>query len=133
MLSREAVIPGRCEASNPESRDSGSGPTDHPGMTAESIHHLDRDRDALPDADAHGGERAFAAARLHAVDRGHGEPRAAHAEGMTERDRAAVRVDEIGIVLDAKLTQAGDALRGKRLVEFDEVEIADRKPQPRHQ
>src|SRR5260370_11396265 len=29
----EAVIPGRCEASNPESRDSGSGPSDHPGMT----------------------------------------------------------------------------------------------------
>src|SRR5258705_8923482 len=30
----EAVIPGRCAASNPESRDSGSGPSDHPGMTA---------------------------------------------------------------------------------------------------
>jgi hypothetical protein len=37
---REAVIPGRCEASNygaqsrtRESRDSGSGPSDHPGMT----------------------------------------------------------------------------------------------------
>src|ERR1700710_2782465 len=28
-----AVIPGRCEASSPESRDSGSGPSDHPGMT----------------------------------------------------------------------------------------------------
>src|ERR1700730_15147940 len=28
-----AVIPGRCEASNPESRDSGSGPSDHPGLT----------------------------------------------------------------------------------------------------
>jgi hypothetical protein len=27
------VIPGRCEASNPESRDSGSGPSDHPAMT----------------------------------------------------------------------------------------------------
>src|SRR4051812_22248548 len=28
-----SVIPGRCEASNPESRDSGSGLSDHPGMT----------------------------------------------------------------------------------------------------
>src|ERR1700691_3130897 len=27
------VIPGRCAASIPESRDSGSGPSDHPGMT----------------------------------------------------------------------------------------------------
>ena len=30
----DSVIPGRCEASNPESRDSGPGPSDHPGMTA---------------------------------------------------------------------------------------------------
>src|SRR5450631_2025098 len=30
----DTVIPGRCEASNPESRDSGPGPSDHPGMTA---------------------------------------------------------------------------------------------------
>src|SRR5258705_7001654 len=30
---RGLVIPGRCEASNPESRDSGSGPSDLPGMT----------------------------------------------------------------------------------------------------
>jgi hypothetical protein len=27
------VIPGRVEGANPESRDSGSGPSDHPGMT----------------------------------------------------------------------------------------------------
>jgi hypothetical protein len=31
--SPENVIPGRCGASNPESRDSGAGPSDHPGMT----------------------------------------------------------------------------------------------------
>ncbi len=31
------VIPGRCEASSPESRGSGSGPADHPGTTAENI------------------------------------------------------------------------------------------------
>jgi hypothetical protein len=32
-IGADIVIPGRCEASNPESRDSGSGPADHPGMT----------------------------------------------------------------------------------------------------
>src|SRR6202035_3662759 len=37
---RMAVIPGRCEASNPESRDSGSGPSDHPGMTIPRSQHL---------------------------------------------------------------------------------------------
>ena len=33
----DTVIPGRCEASNPESRDSGSGPADHPGMTVSGL------------------------------------------------------------------------------------------------
>jgi hypothetical protein len=28
-----AVIPGRIEDASPESRDSGFGPSDHPGMT----------------------------------------------------------------------------------------------------
>src|SRR5438309_8803685 len=28
------VVPGRCAASNPEPRDSGSGLSDHPGMTS---------------------------------------------------------------------------------------------------
>src|ERR1700720_763 len=32
------VIPGRCEASNPESRDSGCGPSDHPGMTSDRFY-----------------------------------------------------------------------------------------------
>ena len=33
MSTFSAVIPGRCVARDPESRDSGSGPSDHPGMT----------------------------------------------------------------------------------------------------
>src|SRR5947209_16276095 len=32
------VIPGRVEDANPESRDSGSGPSDHPGMTVSFAH-----------------------------------------------------------------------------------------------
>src|SRR3984957_8123948 len=77
---------------------------------------LDRHRDALADAEAHGGERAFSAALLHAVHRGQRQPRAAHAERMAERNRAAMRVDEIGIILDAELAQAGDPLRRERLI-----------------
>src|SRR3954447_10702922 len=86
---------------------------------------LDRHRDALADADAHGGERAFAAALFHAMHRRHCQPRAAHAEGMAERDGAAMRIDEIDIFLDAELAQTGDALRGKGFIELDQVEVAD--------
>src|SRR4051812_4661483 len=77
---------------------------------------LDRDRNALTDTDAHGGQRELAAALFHAVHRRHRQPRAAHAERMAERDRAAMRVDEVGIVLDAQLPQAGYALRGEGFI-----------------
>src|SRR5947199_7210669 len=67
-----------------------------------SVQLLDRHRDALPDADAHGRQRPSTAALLHAMHRGHCQPRAAHAQGMTERDGAAMRVDEIGVLFDAE-------------------------------
>src|SRR5450631_2058015 len=80
-----------------------------------SVQLLDRHRHALADADAHGGERALSAALFHAMHRGHRQPRAAHAQGMAKRDGAAMRVDEIGVVLDPELAQAGDALAGEGL------------------
>ena len=70
---------------------------------------------------------------LHAVHRRHRQSRAAHAQGMTERDGAAMRVDEIGIVLDAELAQAGYPLTGKGFVELDQIEIADFQAKPLHQ
>src|ERR1700756_2353855 len=94
---------------------------------------LDRHRDALPDADAHRRQRALAAAFLHAMHRGHRQARTAHPQGMTERDGAAMRIDEISIVLDAELAQAGDALAGEGFIELDQIEIADLQSQPLHQ
>src|ERR1700682_4560990 len=93
---------------------------------------LDRHRDALPDADAHRRPRPLAAALFHAMYRRHPQPRAAHAQGMTECDGAAMRVDEIGVVLDAELAQAGNPLAGEGLVEFDQIAIADLQAQPPH-
>src|SRR5437879_3436775 len=98
-----------------------------------SIQPLDRHGDALADADAHGGERALATALLHAVHRRQRKPRAAHAKRVTERDRAAMRIDEIGIFLDAQLSQASYPLAGKGFIELDQIEIADLEVQPFHQ
>ena len=94
---------------------------------------LQRQRHALADADAHGGQRALAAALFQAVHRGQREARAGHAERMAERDGAAVRIDVLGIVGDAELAQAGQALRGERFVELDQIEIADLQAEPLHQ
>src|SRR3981189_3190385 len=84
-----------------------------------SVQLLDRHRDALADADAHGRQRPLAAAFLHAVHGGHCEARAAHSERVAQRDGTAMRVDEIGIVLDAELAQAGYPLAGEGFIELD--------------
>src|SRR5260370_28206179 len=67
------VIPGRCEASNPESRDSGSGPSDHPGMTwpgslaLPDLEHAVRHGDAaLVDGHLRGDEDQAAGRAYHA-------------------------------------------------------------------
>src|SRR3954452_13108568 len=94
---------------------------------------FERERYALPHADAHGGKRALATALLQAVDRGQRNARARHSERMPERDRAAVGIDVVGVIGDAELPQAGETLRGERLVDLDQVEIADLETEPRHQ
>ena len=69
----------------------------------------------------------------HLLRRREREPRARHAERMAERDGAAVRVDVLGVVRQPELAQAGQRLRGERLVQLDHVEVADLEPEPRHQ
>src|SRR5579871_2542785 len=94
---------------------------------------LDCHGDALADADAHGGERTLSTALLHAVYGGHDQPCAAHAKRMAERNRAAMRIDEVGVFGNAELAQAGDALAGKGFVELDQIEIRDLQSEPFHQ
>ena len=61
------------------------------------------------------------------------EPRPAHAERVAERDRAAVRVDVLRVVREPEAAQHGEGLRGERLVELDDVEVADLEAESRHQ
>src|SRR5689334_20613318 len=48
---------------------------------------LEQQGDALADADAHGGDGPVGVAVLELARRGQGQPGAAHAERVTERDR----------------------------------------------
>src|ERR1700733_12436091 len=92
---------------------------------AKLVQLLDCHGDALADTDAHRRERAFPATLFHAVHGSHDQPGSAHAERMTERDGAAMRIDEIGVVLDAELTQTSDTLAGESFIELDQIEIGD--------
>src|SRR6202043_2513005 len=76
-------------------------------MNKLASHPFQRQRYALADADAHGGEREPAAAPFQAVHGGEREARARHAERMAERDRPAMGVDVLGVVGESELAQAG--------------------------
>src|SRR5262249_35770531 len=65
-------------------------------------------RRALPDADAHGGQGKFAGMFFEAMHGGEHKARPRHAEGMPQRDGAAVGVHVLGIIGKAKLAQTGE-------------------------
>ena len=60
--------------------------------------------------------------RSSLIEREH-DARARHADRVTERDRAAVHVDDV--VGDAEVAHRRDPDRGERLVELEEVDVAD--------
>ena len=49
------------------------------------------------------------------------DPRAGHAEGMTDRDGAAVNVQLVDV--NVKLAGGRKNLRGERLVDLDQVDV----------
>ena len=65
--------------------------------------------------------------RVQLIDRGRHQPRAAGAERVAERDRAAVRVDARVVVGQAEVAQHGQPLRGEGLVQLDHVDLRQRR------
>src|SRR2546428_3023793 len=93
---------------------------------------LQHRRDPLADTDAHRRGRVAALAARELERRGPGEARAARAERMPERDRAAERVQpRLVLPIDPELDATGDHLARECLVDLDEVHVLHRKPRPR--
>src|SRR5262245_16618586 len=67
---------------------------------------FDCKRNALPNAHAHRGKSKLAAVFLKSVSRRQCQAGARHSQGMTERDRTAVRVDVFRIIREPQLPQA---------------------------
>src|SRR6476619_4260828 len=76
---------------------------------------FEEDGDALADADAHGGQGTADAAVVQFDGGGQGDPGPAGAQRVTQRDRAAVRVDVLGVLRETELPQHAECLRGERL------------------
>src|SRR5437764_3179235 len=78
---------------------------------------------ALPAADAHGHHAPLGFAPTALLQNVAGEPRAGHAEGMADRNRAAVDVVLVGI--DAELIARIETLAGKGLIELPQIDVVD--------
>src|SRR5581483_6892490 len=76
---------------------------------------------SLADPDAECGEAVASAASAQLVQERDDEPRAAHPERVTESDRTAVHV-HLPLV-ETKLADDDERLRGERLVQLDEVDL----------
>ncbi len=91
---------------------------------AEELPAFDGERDALSAADAECGEAALHVATLHLVNEGHEHAAAGGADGMAERDRAAIDVDLRDVEL--QFLRDGQRLRGEGFIRFDQIHRAER-------
>ena len=87
---------------------------------------LDDDGDALPAADARRADGELLATTAQLVDEVRRDARARRAERVAERDRAAVDVGPLAV--EAELLLDGEVLRRERLVDLDEIDVADLEP-----
>src|SRR5277367_972212 len=79
--------------------------------------------DAHAAADTERGEPLFRVALLHLVKQRHQDARAGGANGMADRDRAAIDIDFAGVPTEVLVDRA--RLGGERFIGLDEIEIAD--------
>ena len=85
---------------------------------------LEQDGVALAAAAAQRGRAEAAAAAPQLEQEGEGHAGAGHADRVAEGDGAAVDVGDL--VGDAEVGHRGDADGGERLVELEQVDVADR-------
>src|SRR5206468_8486504 len=93
---------------------------------SELVRSLDEPSGPHPAADAHRDEPVARLAATELVQHRPDQARAAHPVGVTDRDRAAVRIQSLRI--DPQAVAAVDRLRRERLVELDEVDVLQGDP-----
>src|SRR5437588_10367871 len=96
------------------------------GLTAGSAVDFEQACAALAATDTHGDDAPLGLAPAPLLQDVAGEPRPGHAEGMTDRDRAAVDVVLLGI--DAELVARIQTLAGESFVQFPDVDVVDLQP-----
>ena len=102
-----------------------------PADPALRVQPLEDGGQALATTDAHRLQPVPALAALHLVQQRGQDPAAGGADRVAERDARAVDVDALPVAraeaAESPLTAAGQHLRGERLVELDQVDVAELK------
>ena len=88
---------------------------------------LQRQRHRSPAAQAQRGETPAAAASAQLVEQGGQHAGAGCADGMAERDGAAIDVDAVPV--EPQGVAIGQDLGSERLVDLDQVEVVEGDPQ----
>src|SRR6266853_6558864 len=87
----------------------------------ENLVPFDGEGHGVASAEAEGGDAALEVAALQFIEQRDEDARAARADGMAERDGAAVYVHFFGI--EFELPRHGDGGDGKSFIELDEVDV----------
>src|SRR4051794_34957236 len=90
------------------------GPLRKLGEGDDLLHALDQGRDSLPDSNAHRRQTVTRPSAAHLVHERRHDASAAAAERMTERNRAAVRID--AFLRNPELSDTGNGLRSERFI-----------------
>ena len=77
----------------------------------------------MADADAHGAQGVASAGTLQLVQGGGNQSGAAHAQGMTQGDGSAVRINVVRIIRQTKVPKDRQALGGKGFVQLDDIHL----------
>jgi hypothetical protein len=91
---------------------------------------FDDDGDALADADTHGAKRITPAGSDQLIGCGRNQTRPRHPQRMAERNGATVRVYACVVIRQAQIAQDCQRLRGKGLVQFNDIHLFQRKARP---
>ena len=93
------------------------------GQADSTFRPLDNHRYGISSAEAERRDSVASSGLFQCVKQGHEYARSARADGMSQRDRAAVLID--AAVFQAEPPLAGERLYGECFIQFDVVDLLD--------
>src|SRR5229473_710329 len=95
-----------------------------PGVALDAFQN---ESNSLAHADAHGAERVSTVSPQKLVERGGYKPRAAGTQGVSEGNRATVRIYVRRVVWNSQFAQHRQRLRSECFIQFHDIHLSERQ------